>query len=228
MMTTKSKSMIVILSTLLLGMIIGLLLGGAIRHRKKTDFDQMPRSDRFNHSMRRIIRPTEKQKAAMDKILKSRYGQIGELRENFEEEIYAVYDSLKTDLDALLTDKQRKRLERRLASGAKNLFEKRLDRLTDELELTEEQREKMEELTSKHLPPMSRRPDGILGAKHRQKQDGRKSMDTFHKELQSILTPEQFEKFKKSNRRGFRRMGRRRNDFPPPHEDGLPLPPPPE
>lgn len=229
MMTIKSKSTIIILSTLLLGMVVGLLLGGAIRHRKIADFARMPRGERFHHSMERIIRPTEKQKEAMDAILKARYGQIGDLREKFEEEIFTVYDSLKNDLDALLTDEQRRRLEKRLASGTKNIFENRLNRLTDELDLTDEQRVKIKVLASKHLLPTPRYSEGMQRPKNREQRHGlRKRMDKFREEMQSILTPEQFEKFEKSNRRSFGRFGRHRTNFPPLHEGGMPHPPPPE
>lgn len=229
MMTTKSKSTIIILSTLLLGMVIGLLLGGAIRHRKNADFAQMPRGERFHHSMERIIRPTEKQKEAMDAILKTRYSQIGDLREKFEEEIFTVYDSLKNDMDALLTDEQRQRLEKKLADGPRDHFENRFNRLANKLGLTNEQRVKVKNLASNYLQPMPRYSKGMQRPMNReQKRDSKKRMDKFRKEVQSILTPEQFEKFEESNRRGLGRMGMRRNDFLPHHEGGLPHPPPPE
>ena len=66
---------------------------------------------RFLRSMREIIQPTEGQAGALDHILDRRSKQLSELNERHQNEVFAIMDSMRTELAAVLTDEQRVRLE---------------------------------------------------------------------------------------------------------------------
>jgi hypothetical protein len=111
-MKTGTKTILVILITLIIGMIIGALVTGAFARYRVRRFMSMREPGHLVTRIERIIGPDESQREAVREILRKHSEQFLEIHAQFEGEMLALRDSLKKDLDPLLTDEQKARLER--------------------------------------------------------------------------------------------------------------------
>ncbi|MCB0263556.1 MAG: hypothetical protein KDH98_10415, partial [Calditrichaeota bacterium] len=62
MMNTKTKSILAILTTLLIGIAIGAIASGTLRYRKMERIERMSPQERFLKTMDEIIKPDEQQR----------------------------------------------------------------------------------------------------------------------------------------------------------------------
>jgi Spy/CpxP family protein refolding chaperone len=196
-MKNKTKTSIILLSTLLIGILIGALISGSFRYRRAHQIDKMSHQEKFLKGMENIIKPDEEQKKKIDKVLKQRYAQIAEIREKHMDEMMDILDSLKQDMNKILTEEQRQRLEENLKRGIKRMVKHRLDFLTHKLKLDEEQQEKIYDIMYKWDEKMH--PD--MNRMERERQPGkplfREHFEEINKEIEEILTPEQVKEFRK-------------------------------
>jgi len=213
-MTTKTKSAFILLGILVIGVVIGALASGTVRKQRAHRFERMPPHERFFLFMERVIKPSEEQRDDFQRIIKTRSEQLRELYETHQTEVIEIYDSLHADLQNLLTDEQKIRFEDQIAKGSHKIAESRIERLTQVLDLNDEQQKRIEEIFAKfkNLPRLERKsPRGKWEDRRRMM---RNQFQEIHEEIETILTPQQKEKY------GELRMQRRR-PF-----DGTPGPPP--
>lgn len=195
-MSTKSMTLLIILATLVIGIAIGALSTGALRQRREDRFDRMPPQRRFHKAMERIIQPTDEQREAIQKILKHRFDQLSAIRQEHENEIIAIYDSMRVDFESILTEEQRTRLEERLRKGPHDMMQARVDRLAEKLQLDASQKKRIEEIMSTLLALPSRQRREFKGDRRESRQSIRKRFKKLHEEIEKVLTPEQIEEYR--------------------------------
>ena len=213
-MTTKTKSTFILLGVLAIGVTIGALANGTLQQQRKNRFERMPPHERFFSFMKSVVEPSEEQRDDVERIIENRSEQLRELHETHQTGVIAIYDSLRADLQTLLTDEQKKRFEEQIVKGSHKIAESRIERLTEALDLNDEQQKRIQEILAKfkNLPRPERK--GSRGNWEDRRKMLRNQFQEMHEEIEAVLTPEQKEKF------GELRMQRRR-PF-----DGPPGPPP--
>lgn len=110
-MKTRSKTILVLFVTLLIGMILGAQLHSIwMWHNFRRMTFRMRTPDGFIERFERIIEPTEEQREAIRKVLKKHHGKLIRFQKDFP----AMMDSLRKDMDSILTEEQKARLGDRL------------------------------------------------------------------------------------------------------------------
>jgi len=113
-MTTRGRAIGIIVGTLLIGVVIGALIVGPLvaRHHFRRVADlRTPKG--FAERLEEIIEPDEDQAEALKPVL-AKYGEhFDEVSSRHREEIKDLIDSLHAELDTILTDEQKNRLEER-------------------------------------------------------------------------------------------------------------------
>lgn len=111
-MKTRTKSVFIILGTLIIGIILGGFLTGAIvRHRLNRIAESQTRPG-FVRIMEHIIKPTDKQKKEIRPILQKTAHRLTQVYLQKRKEMVQIGDSLRNELKPYLTDKQFNRLTR--------------------------------------------------------------------------------------------------------------------
>ena len=110
-MKTNTKTALVIIATLVIGILIGVLGSGFMVHRFARRVPDMRHSEVFVERMIDIIEPAPEQEEEIRGILTRHAEQFTEITEGFRAETTTLMDSLRTELDSVLTDEQRARLE---------------------------------------------------------------------------------------------------------------------
>lgn len=195
-MNTKSKTTLIILGTLIIGIIIGALVSGTLRQQRENRFERMMLHQRVRHVMERIIQPTVEQREVIDKILEKWSEKISAIQEEHESEMQAVLDSLRSELASVLTKEQRTRLEARLAKGDRRLIEMRVARLTEVLQLDENQRKQIEEIFSTFEDQIGPGRRDFKGNWEERRQIIKNRVQKLQQEIEAVLTPEQREKYR--------------------------------
>ena len=210
-MNTKTKSILAILTTLLIGIAIGAIASGTLRHRKMERIERMSPQERFLKTMDEIIKPDEQQREAIQQVLKRESEQMVCIRERYQGEVSAVMDSVKKELRSILTPEQSQRLEEHFSQFEKRRNEREIKRLARMLDLTEAQQSQIAGIFEKHA--FSKRHPGIGSP------DDSSFIKTIQKiqtEVETVLTPEQQEKYRKYNKEK-----RRRFRFPGPPDEPM-------
>ena len=109
-MKTKTRTLVILLVTLLMGMLIGSLLhGNVMKRRMEKHFRELRHPRGFISRMDDILELEGSQKEKIHEILKSHHKLLDEHRSQLD----AIVDSLKVDLRKHLTEEQIKKLEER-------------------------------------------------------------------------------------------------------------------
>lgn len=111
-MSTRSQTMIIVLSTLVIGILIGLFLVGPVMHRHLRPPFPGRHGGGFTGALEWLIDPEPEQVEAVREVLSKHAGGFDDVNSRYHLEISAMMDSLRKDLDPLLTDEQRARLDR--------------------------------------------------------------------------------------------------------------------
>lgn len=195
-MTTRSKTTFIILGTLIIGMLIGALASGMWRQKHIEKFGRMRPQQQFIETIQNIIKPGEAQRKAIEKVLEKHFAHVAKIRERHEQDMMASFDSLKLELDSLLTGEQLQRLEENFEKSSHRFRIRRLDHLTDVLQLTPDQRKQVEEIFRRNAPEFRRFrkafPADSVSARAGF-MERRKKIET---EIEAVLTPEQREKYR--------------------------------
>lgn len=224
-MKTKTVTTFVVLATLIIGIVIGALAGGIWREKRVEKFGKMRPQRQFIEVMENIIKPDEAQREEIERVLEKRFEHIAQIRERHEQEMVAAFDSLGVELNSLLTEAQLKRLEEHFDKSSRTFVNRKLDRLTDVLKLSEDQRKQIEEIYRRHEPGFmgfrkSARADSI---RNRLDLSGRR--ERLDEEIEKALTPEQRDKYRQFRERRERREFRFGSPpAPPPFGEPPPLP----
>ena len=112
-MKTNTKTALVIGATLVIGILIGVLGSGFMVHRFARRLPDMRHSEVFVERMVDLIEPTPEQEEEIRGILTRHAEQFTEITEDFRAETTVLIDTLRAELDSVLTDEQRARLEER-------------------------------------------------------------------------------------------------------------------
>lgn len=194
-MTYKTKSTFILLGTLIIGIIIGALVSGTIRDKRERRFEHMLPRERFFDFMERVIQPTEQQRHQFETIMKKYSEKMAKLFDQHQDQLFAIYDSMRTELKAVLTDEQRQRFEENLERSSNKIVESRLTRLTKELHLSKKQQQQIRKILDEMEPPpppeeMQRNPDNMRKHFMARRRDIREK-------IKAVLTPEQVVQFDK-------------------------------
>ncbi|MBT6145269.1 MAG: hypothetical protein HN712_03960 [Gemmatimonadetes bacterium] len=111
-MTVQTKSAIILLATLLIGMVLGALLFGTVQRQRFQHALRLVRPDRFTASVEEVIRPVDdEQRRAVGRILQAFDLQMRADRQEKDEHMRTGLDSLQLQLSLLLDEEQVARLQ---------------------------------------------------------------------------------------------------------------------
>lgn len=106
-MKTRYKSLILLLSTLIVGMVLGALIHGAVMgHRIKRSALRLGRGEGMWRRFEQYIELQPEQKEAMKKVFEKHRAKMDSQRDQF----MALIDSLEKELEPILTEEQKKKL----------------------------------------------------------------------------------------------------------------------
>ena len=115
MMRLQYKSSIILICTFILGMFLGTLIDRTImRYHFKNKVIALREPRGFFREFERIIQPDETQREKIKTILTKHSKRIAEIGEKSHLEMRAAIDSIRAEIDPILTDEQKKRLNNRL------------------------------------------------------------------------------------------------------------------
>jgi hypothetical protein len=106
----KTKPVLLILGTLIIGFILGMLTSAQIRYHKLNPVRVFFSEERFREGFYKAIQPDEQQKARIDLVL-DKYARInGELQSTFRKELDSNMKEFRKEIDTYLTRDQITRL----------------------------------------------------------------------------------------------------------------------
>ena len=106
----KTKPVLLILATLIIGFVLGMLTSAQIRYHKLSPVRVFFSEERFREGFYRTIQPDEQQKAKIDVVL-DKYARINsELQSNFHKEFDSNMKEFRKEIDTYLTRDQIGRL----------------------------------------------------------------------------------------------------------------------
>lgn len=111
-MNIKIKTALIIISTLTIGIIFGALLSRAYLHHRIRRAFTMVNPTKSMIFFERTINPTPAQRVQIRKIIQKHTKTISELQKEFREGMESSFESLRKELDSVLTPEQKERLER--------------------------------------------------------------------------------------------------------------------
>jgi hypothetical protein len=107
----KTKPIILVIVTLIIGFILGMLTSAQIRYQKLKPVKVFFSEERFRDGFYRTIQPDEQQKAKIDLVL-DKYAKINsDLQNNFRKELDASMKEFRKELDSNLTKDQIARIK---------------------------------------------------------------------------------------------------------------------
>ena len=112
-MKLQIKAVVVILSTFILGVVLGYLANDLLYPKPPRRIGGMRDFDRFLALNERIIHPTEAQQDTVEKILRKNYQRLRNQFQESQAKVRAILDSIQVELEPLLTEEQKERLRQR-------------------------------------------------------------------------------------------------------------------
>lgn len=107
----KTKSILLVVITLIIGFILGMLTSAQIRYNKLKPVRLYFSEDRFREGFYKTIQPDDKQKAEIEIIL-DKYAKLNfSIQDNFRKEIDSNVKEMRKELDSKLTKEQLARLK---------------------------------------------------------------------------------------------------------------------
>ena len=107
----KTKTILVLIFTLIIGFVLGMLTSAHIRYTKLRPVKVFFSEERFREGFYHTIKPDEQQKAEIEPIL-DKYALINsEIQSNFRKEMDASVKNFRNEIDSKLTQEQLARLK---------------------------------------------------------------------------------------------------------------------
>jgi hypothetical protein len=107
----KTKPILLILATLIIGFVLGMLTSAQIRSHRLNPVRVFFSEARFREGFYRIVQPEDQQKPKIDEVL-NKYAKINsELQYNFRKELDASMHDFRKEIDSFLTKEQISRLK---------------------------------------------------------------------------------------------------------------------
>lgn len=125
-MSDRTKSALLLVATLVLGMVVGSLVTGAVANRRIESLAEARLlGGRLSGFLLDAIQPEgEEQEAAIREVLDGAAPRFKEIFEGTRSEMKRLRDSVMTELEPILTDEQMERLEERMRFGPRPPFER--------------------------------------------------------------------------------------------------------
>ena len=200
-MKISTKTTLIILATLSIGIIIGIIGGGRFHQKRFDKIRRMNPEHRFVEILDRIIKPTDEQNQRIKEILEKQSKKIALLEEDYQVEIFTVFDSTRLQIKTLLTDEQMNKLEQEISRGGEKFTSRMLKRLDSYLDLTDDQRDKIEDLFKEMSKNFRFDKSPFMGRKGFNKPGFRQLRVEMDKKIEAVLTPEQVEKYREFKER---------------------------
>lgn len=142
-MNIKTKTLLIIVFTLIGGMIIGALLNRALLQKRVERVFSIRNPNAFVQSYIETIKPETGQEKQIKEILERNGQHMAEIRTKSREDLESSMLAMMAELESVLTPEQIKRIEEKPLGGRSRFGmrspEDELDYLSTELELTEDQ-----------------------------------------------------------------------------------------
>lgn len=213
-MNMKLKVTFIIIITLVLGIVVGALANRTFSQRRIRSILSSRSPEFFVGFYERILDPDTEQNKTIREILDKYAKSISESRENFTSEMQSTFESMKAEIDPILTPEQKERLKERFPRPSrfrerpmkKGGLDKELFALKERLHLSEDQTSRIKQIFEEsgirpermwgemrfsgiwRMRGETRFPGGMTPMIERQKK--------VEKAIQEILTEEQKELFK--------------------------------
>ena len=111
-MKAETKSLVILVATLVLGVLLGAVGNGAMARERRARVEEMKRPGGFVGHMEEIIRPRDSvQRAAIEPVLRATSERNRQIIHAANEQLRAALDSMRARLAPELDDEQRKRLD---------------------------------------------------------------------------------------------------------------------
>ncbi len=121
-MNARTKSALMLLLTLAVGILIGSLATSAVINHRIEQLAELRRPTGFSLILERVIRPEdETQREQIRAVLEEAGARMAELRRSHFAELRTIIDSTRARLDPLLTPEQKRRLEAWFSRDRKRL-----------------------------------------------------------------------------------------------------------
>lgn len=223
-MSMKLKVTFIIIITLVLGIVVGFMLNRTYSQRRVRNILSRRSPEFFVTFYERTLEPDTKQSKMIREILDTHAKQVLDIRENFQEELQSLFESMKAEIDPMLTPEQKERLKERFPRPSpyrgrpmkKRGLDKEFFTLKERLHLSEEQTSQIKQIFEEsgmrperiwgemrfpggwRMQRETRFPGGMTPMIERQKK--------VEKAIQEILTEEQKELFQQIKKERLERM----------------------
>ena len=113
-MNIKLKTTLLIIMIFAIGIVIGAMVNRTLTQKKINDILSRRHPGRFPTVYEKIINPTPEQSRLIRKVLEQHAKRMSKIREDFRKEMHSEFESMKIEMDSILTPEQKKRLEKEL------------------------------------------------------------------------------------------------------------------
>ncbi|HEX7071987.1 MAG TPA: hypothetical protein VF190_14330 [Rhodothermales bacterium] len=114
-MSPRTKSVLLIVATLLIGLVLGALLNARLAERRMERLASLRSERGFVRFMEEVVQPTdEAQREAMHEVFRRTGERMAEHQERSRRDAMAILDSSRQELAEILTPEQMQRLDDRL------------------------------------------------------------------------------------------------------------------
>jgi hypothetical protein len=127
----KTKLIVVIVLTLVIGFILGVLTSAQMRFHRLKPVRMYFSEERFREGFFNAIQPDDKQKAKIDLILDKYAKIIGDLQGNFRKEFDEKMNEFRKEIDSNLTKEQIARLKEMDEKRQEMIRQNRMNRMND-------------------------------------------------------------------------------------------------
>jgi len=121
--TMKTKAIIIVIATLLIGFLLGVLTSAQIRHSKLRKMRMSVSGRDFAEMMMEVINPDDQQRIELEQVMKSYENRTHEMQSEFRRDFDSVSTAFKRDIDTLLTPDQLARV-REMEARNREMMEK--------------------------------------------------------------------------------------------------------
>ena len=122
-MNIQAKSSLVLILTLIIGVALGVLIDRTVLHQSfETRIERFQSPKGFTHIFERIIEPDSKQMEAIREIVVRHFEKMGEYRHRSRLEMKTLMDSLRLELEPILTMEQKEKLKESLDNMERRPF----------------------------------------------------------------------------------------------------------
>jgi hypothetical protein len=111
-MKTETKTISILITIFILGILLGVVIDRTlVEHQMKSRMKRLRNPGMIGFFLERVIQPTSEQREEIENILDKYADKMFQARQQAMEAAAATMDSLRNDLEPILTEEQKKRME---------------------------------------------------------------------------------------------------------------------